>query len=196
LRQCCQPAAPVSGLLAMADSCATCFFMRTDANTALRCAVHAPHWQRGVTAPGAPSDPLNNWPVVAPDNWCGEGYNTSTSSWHAPAAGPTAIWVAPNPNPGSKLTHIVGTAAAQNILIMSGAGWITGVSVNAVATGTATLTCYDGVDATGTVIAVIDITRGNPSPQTAAPWGFSVGFFVVVSNGATGADITIVSHAK
>jgi hypothetical protein len=64
-----------------------------------------------------------------------------------------------------------------------------------VATGNATLTCYDGLDATGVVIAVIDISRSNPSPQTAAPWGYTTGFFVVVSNGSAGADITIVSHS-
>jgi hypothetical protein len=79
---------------------------------------------------------------------------------------------------------------------MSGPGWITGVSVNSVATGSATMTCYDGVDATGTVIAVIDVSKGNPSPQTAAPWPFSTGFFVAMSNGSGGADVTIVSHAK
>jgi hypothetical protein len=101
------------------------------------------------------------------------------------------VWIAPNPNPGSYLTHI---GAPGSYTIASGAGWITGISVNSTATGSATFTCYDGTDATGAVIAVIDVSKGNPSPQSAAPWGFATGFFAVLSAGATGADITIVSH--
>jgi hypothetical protein len=140
------------------------------------------------------------WPVVADDDWCGEGIdNTNFGSFRpgatqAPAAA-VPVYMAPNPNPGGTQTHLTGTAAAQSLLIRSGAGWITGITVNSVATGSATLTCYDGLDATGSVIAVIDISKSNPSPQTAAPWGFSTGFFVVISNGSAGADITIVSHS-
>jgi hypothetical protein len=138
---------------------------------------------------------------VRDDDWCGEGRDKTSYASFSPvvmdqtsgAAEP--VWIAPNPNAGGTLTHIVGTAAAQSVLIRSGPGWITGVSVNSVATGSATLTCYDGIDATGTVIAVIDISKGNPSPQSAAPWGFQTGFFAVVSNGSGGADITIVSHS-
>jgi hypothetical protein len=141
------------------------------------------------------------WATVRDDDWCGEGKDKTNYASFSPvvldqtsgAAEP--VWIAPNPNTGGTLTHIVGTAAAQSVLIRSGAGWITGVSVNSVATGSATLTCYDGIDATGTVIAVIDISKGNPSPQSAAPWGFQTGFFAVVSNGSAGADITIVSHS-
>jgi hypothetical protein len=57
------------------------------------------------------------------------------------------------------------------------------------------LTCYDGTNATGTVIAIIDVSKGNPSPQTAAPWAFQTGFFIVLSANATGVDLTIVSHS-
>jgi hypothetical protein len=138
---------------------------------------------------------------VHPDDWCGDGYDKTANAPMQPTPGSQAsgaalpVWIAPNPNPGGTLTHIVGTAQAQSMLIRTGAGWITGVSVNSVATGTATMTCYDGTDATGAVIGVIDISKSNPSPQTAAPWGFQTGFFVVVSNGSGGADITIVSHS-
>jgi hypothetical protein len=103
------------------------------------------------------------------------------------------VFIMPNPVPGT-LTHIVGTAAAQSILIRTGAGWLTGVSVNSVATGSATATIFDGTDGTGAVMAVIDVSKSNPSPQSAAPWGFRNGLFVTVSNGSGGADITIVSH--
>jgi hypothetical protein len=137
---------------------------------------------------------------VLDTDWCGEGMDKtsyasfSPGSTQAPAAA-VPVYMAPNPNPGGTQTHLVGTAAAQNMLIRSGPGWITGITVNSVATGSASLTCYDGLDATGTVIAVIDISKSNPSPQTAAPWGFNTGFFVVISNGSAGADITIVSHS-
>jgi hypothetical protein len=140
--------------------------------------------------------------VVADNDWCGDGIDATSYASFSPlivtnqASGDAMpVWIAPNPNPGGTLTHIAGTAAAQSQLIRTGAGWITGVSVNSVATGSATMTCYDGIDATGTVIAVIDISKSNPSPQTAAPWGFATGFFVVLSNGSGGADITIVSHS-
>jgi hypothetical protein len=140
------------------------------------------------------------WPTVTDNDWCGEGVDKTSYGSFSP--GPTQapgdaipVWMAPNPNPGGTQIHLTGSAAGSSTLIRSGPGWITGISVNSVATGTATMTCYDGLNATGTVIAVIDVSRSNPSPQTAAPWGFQTGFFVVLSNGTTGADITIVSHS-
>jgi hypothetical protein len=151
-------------------------------------------------AQGPPAQTGLGWPIVADNDWCGDGIDATNYASFSPGSTQASqaampVWIAPNPNPGGTLTHIVGTAAAQSQLIRSGAGWITGVSVNSVATGSATMTCYDGIDATGAVIAVIDISKGNPSPQTAAPWSFSTGFFVVLSNGSGGADITIVSHS-
>jgi len=178
------------------DSCAVCFYAVTDNVGVMHCAHSHPEWQRsGAPAPGS----FINWPIVQPTDWCGEGMSQSSQVPFSPSVqAPSAampVYMAPNPNPGGTQTHIVGAAVAQSILIRSGPGWITGITVNSVATGNATLTCYDGLDATGVVIAVIDISRSNPSPQTAAPWGYTTGFFVVVSNGSAGADITIVSHS-
>ena len=177
-----------------AGTCATCFYGQKQTSDIGRlCRVAHPARMSDASQRGA-------WPVVADDDWCGEGIdNTNFGSFRpgatqAPAAA-VPVYMAPNPNPGGTQTHLTGTAAAQSLLIRSGAGWITGITVNSVATGSATLTCYDGLDATGSVIAVIDISKSNPSPQTAAPWGFSTGFFVVISNGSAGADITIVSHS-
>jgi hypothetical protein len=177
-----------------AGTCSSCFYGQTFAQSGGDRLCRVAHSNSVAPAPG-------RWVTVRDDDWCGEGKdNTSYASFSPVVMDQTSgaaepVWIAPNPNPGSTLSHIVGTAAAQSVLIRSGPGWITGISVNSVATGSATLTCYDGTDATGTVIAVIDISKGNPSPQTAAPWGFQTGFFVVVSNGSAGADITIVSHS-
>ena len=190
-------------------SCASCFYGQTMfAGTIRLCRLNNPQsvsstpippvggqWT-SVVEPPVPG----RWPSVLDTDWCGEGIDKtsyasfSPGSTQAPAAA-VPVYMAPNPNPGGTQTHLVGTAAAQSMLIRSGPGWITGITVNSVATGSASLTCYDGLDATGTVIAVIDISKSNPSPQTAAPWGFNTGFFVVISNGSAGADITIVSHS-
>jgi hypothetical protein len=148
-------------------------------------------------AQGPPAQIGLGWPIVADNDWCGDGIDATTYGAFSPGSTQVSqaavpVWIAPNPNPGGTLTHI---SAPGSYLVRSGAGWITGISVNSVATGSATMTCYDGLDATGTVIAVIDVSKGNPSPQTAAPWGFSTGFFMVLSAGATGADLTIVSHS-
>jgi hypothetical protein len=143
-----------------------------------------------------PPDTGRQWPTVADTDWCGEGMDKTNYGSFSPlivanqASGDAMpVWIAPNPNPGGTLTHI---ATAGSYLLRSGAGWITGISVNTTAVN-ATLTCYDGLNAIGTVIAVIDVSKGNPSPQTAAPWGFTTGFFVVLTGG--NADLTIVSHS-
>ena len=179
-----------------AGTCATCFYGQTTSaisgSPERLCRLNNP----SVT-PAAPG----RWPSVLDDDWCGEGRDKDSYNSFSPivmdqtsgAAEP--VWIAPNPNPGGTLSHLVGSAGGSSTLIRSGAGWVTGISVNSVATGSATMTCYDGIDATGIVIAVIDVSRSNPSPQTAAPWGFHTGFFVVFSNGTTGADVTIVSHS-
>ena len=175
-------------------TCATCFYGRqktSDVGFGRLCRVHHP-------ARASDTSPRGAWPVVADDDWCGEGFDATNYGSFSPvvvdqsSSAAQPVWIAPNPNPGGTLTHI---NAPGSYLVRSGTGWITGITVNSMASGSATMTCYDGIDATGTVIAVIDVSKSNPSPQTAAPWGFSVGFFVVLSAGASGADVTIVSHS-
>src|SRR6516164_92563 len=171
--------APTSG------SCATCFYGRLTGTVRI-CRVNRP-----TLAQGPPAQTGLGWPIVADNDWCGDGMDATTygsfspGSTQVPAAA-IPVYMAPNPNPGATQTHLTGSAGGSSTLIRSGAGWITGITVNSMATGTATMTCYDGLDATGSVIAVIDVSRSNPSPQTAAPWGFQTGFFVVLSNGTTG----------
>ena len=179
-----------------AGTCSTCFYGQTtsaiDGAPVRLCRLHNPS-----VAPPAPG----RWPSVLDNDWCGDGIDKTSYASFSPVViqqAPTAaipVYMAPNPNPGATQTHLTGSAGGSSTLIRSGAGWITGITVNSMATGSATMTCYDGVDATGTVIAVIDVSRSNPSPQTAAPWGFTTGFFVVFSSGTGGADVTIVSHS-
>jgi hypothetical protein len=177
--------APTSG------TCATCFYGRLN-GTVRVCRVNRP-----TLAQGRPAQTGLGWPIVADNDWCGDGMDATTYGSFSPGSTQVSqaavpVWIAPNPNPGGTLTHI---STPGSYLVRSGAGWITGISVNSVSSGGGTLTCYDGIDATGAIIAVIDVSKGNPSPQTAAPWGFSTGFFVVLSANATGADLSIVSHS-
>ena len=174
--------APTSG------SCSTCFYGRLN-DTVRVCRVNRP-----TLAQGPPAQTGLGWPIVADNDWCGDGIDATSYGSFSPSSTQVSqaavpVWIAPNPNPGGTLTHI---AAAGNYLLRTGAGWITGISVNTTAVN-ATLTCYDGIDATGSVIAVMDVSKGNPSPQTAAPWAFTTGFFVVLTGG--NADLTIVSHS-
>ena len=97
------------------------------------------------------------------------------------------VWIAPNPMPAT-LTHF---NTAGSYLILSGPGWITGVEVNTTATS-GTLTLYDGTDATGYVMAVIDVSKQAPSPGSGTPWPCKNGLFIVLSGNA---DITVVAHA-
>ena len=183
-----------------AGSCASCFYGQTTAAIGDTVPTRLCRIDNSSVSQVPPMTG-RGWPTVADDDWCGRGRDKTSYASFSPVVMTQAsgdampVWIAPNPNPGGTLTHLTGSAGGSSTLIRSGAGWITGISVNAVATGSATMTCYDGINATGTVIAVIDVSRSNPSPQTAAPWGFQTGFFVVLSNGTTGADITIVSHS-
>jgi hypothetical protein len=179
----------------MPNSCSTCYFGQTFGkvgNVSKRlCRYHAP------TPASWNAAPVNNapyWVTVDDDDWCGHGADKDTNSPFTPPpsnanpANAQPVWIAPNPTPGL-LVHLT---SAGSTLVKTGPGWITGVSVNTLATGgTATLTLYDGTDATGSVIAVIDLTKGNPSPQSAAPWPFQNGLFLVMT---AAADITIVAH--
>src|SRR6516162_5579847 len=86
------------------------------------------------------------------------------------------VWFAPNPTP-QILTHL---ATSGSYLISSGSGWIANISVNTTA-ATGSLTVYDGVDATGSVIAVMDVSR-SISGGGFSPWRFVNGLFVVLSS--------------
>jgi hypothetical protein len=71
------------------DSCSVCYFSEED-NGVWRCCYNPPGWQRAVTGYGTTGNTLINWPIVAPDDWCGHGYNILSSSWMNPANGPLA----------------------------------------------------------------------------------------------------------
>jgi len=96
------------------------------------------------------------------------------------------VWLTPDPR-GAAVTHI---AANGSTLIKVGGGWISTISINTAAVGT--MTIYDGTDATGTVMAVIDVSKSTVNVAVVTPWPFKVGCFVVVS--ASGSDITIITH--
>src|SRR6516162_8508038 len=122
-----------------AGTCATCFYGQTTSaisgSPERLCRLNNP----SVT-PAAPG----RWPSVLDDDWCGEGRdNTSYNSFspvmvtNQTSGDAMPVWIAPNPNPGGTLTHLVGSAGGSSTLIRSGAGWVTGISVNSVATGSA-----------------------------------------------------------
>lgn len=80
------------------------------------------------------------------------------------------------------------TILNQPKVIKTGTGVLTGLVVNTIGTGSATATLYDGIDTTGTVIAVISLTN---SPRT---FEYDVSFtngLTMVLNSTT-ADITVV----
>jgi hypothetical protein len=94
------------------------------------------------------------------------------------------IWIAPDPG-GSTLTH---RNAAGNQLIKTGPGWISVMSINTSAVGT--LTIYDGIDASGAVLGVIDTSK-NTTNSALMPWPFQVGLFIAQVGTA---DITLITH--
>jgi hypothetical protein len=96
------------------------------------------------------------------------------------------VWLAPNPN-GQTLTHL---SAAGSTLIKTGSGWISSIAVNTAATS-GSLRVYDGVDATGAVIGVLDVSKNGAGITGSTPWAYHVGLYVVLSGTA---DVTIVSH--
>jgi len=87
--------------------------------------------------------------------------------------------------PGATLRHI---AAAGSALLKTGAGVLRSIDINTPAASNSALTFYDGTDATGAVMAVIDCTKQTANVGTAG-WPFKVGCFYAL----TGApDITLV----
>jgi len=72
------------------DSCAVCYFSEEDAAGIMRCCYNPPAWQRSSLGGSVPGSPIINWPIVDPTDWCGHGYNTSSSQWMNPANTPLA----------------------------------------------------------------------------------------------------------
>lgn len=106
------------------------------------------------------------WPQVGAGEWCGD-YATVF------------------PPPPAVLTHL-GAAAQQ--LIKTGPGQVLSISITHGAG--ATLIVYDGLDATGAVMANIDTNQVYYSFGP-APWPFKTGLFVVLNQAA---GVTIVSQ--
>ena len=60
----------------MANACSNCFYVATGPMGNLRCHRHQPA--------GSPSSEAI-WPVVHPDDWCGDGYDATANAWYAPS---------------------------------------------------------------------------------------------------------------
>jgi len=95
-------------------------------------------------------------------------------------------WIFSSSEIAATLTHLT---TAGSYLIASQPGFLVEVSVNTTASA-GSLTLYDGIDATGAVMASIDISKGNPSSGNSTPWPFKTGLFAVLS---AAADITILT---
>ena len=93
------------------------------------------------------------------------------------------IWLAP-----SGLSQLEHFDSAFSQVLATGSGWITHLSINTPSTS-GTLTLYDGVDATGMVMAVIDTSKSNPNSGGLSPWPYQNGLFVTMTGNA---DVTIV----
>jgi len=96
------------------------------------------------------------------------------------------MWLAPDPR-GALLTHL---NTDGSMLLKNGRGWISTISINTASAGT--LTIYDSTNATGKVMAVIDVSKQTANVAVVHPWPFEVGCFVVLA--APGSDVTIITH--
>lgn len=106
------------------------------------------------------------WPQVGTNEWCGDFEPTG---WTRPPI----------------LTRV---ATASSVLIKTGAGQILSIAINQ--TAGANLTVYDGIDATGAILAVIN-TNSIGYNFGPAPWPFNTGLFVNLSQNA---GVTIISQ--
>jgi|SRR5215467_3419620 len=95
-------------------------------------------------------------------------------------------WIFSSREIAATLTHLT---TAGSYLIASRPGFLSEVSINTTG-ASGSLVLYDGIDATGAVMAVIDISKGNPSSGNSTPWPFKTGLFAVLS---AAADITILT---
>ena len=56
--------------------CSGCYFANTDSYGTMTCHKREPA--------GSPSGEAV-WPMVAPSDWCGYGYNATTNKWNTPS---------------------------------------------------------------------------------------------------------------
>jgi hypothetical protein len=130
------------------------------------------------------------WRNVDPNWWCGDGADKDSGQMFSAGVQQQGfpVWTVPNPK-GSplKLLHI---NAAGSYLVKGSSGWLVEFSVNSTAVS-GSLTMYDGLDATGAVMAVVDASKGTVGGSTTQPWPFATGLFVVMTGNA---DCTIVTY--
>ena len=81
-------------------TCANCFFSEQDASGNLRC-HHSP------PAMGLPS---GAWPIVAANDWCGDGYDATANSWYQPSGIAAALYLTSGdqPFPNTTLADVTG----------------------------------------------------------------------------------------
>jgi hypothetical protein len=87
------------------------------------------------------------------------------------------------PHPDQQLTHVVATASK---LIATGDGVLFGLNINTPKQG-GVCSIYDGIDPTGTLLGVVDITTNGVVEFSGGGWRFHVGLFV---NPTGGGDLT------
>jgi len=96
---------------------------------------------------------------------------------------PEAMYLA-----GAPTTALLHLNAAGSTLVKDGPGGVMSINVNTASGGASSLTLYDGVDATGAVLGVIDCTKqGSEGGMTA--WPFQTGLFLTLTGSP---DITII----
>ena len=93
------------------------------------------------------------------------------------------VWIAPPPGmKNANITTDTGT------LLKTGKGTLLGISVNTPASG-ATITVYDGIDNTGTVIGIYPATAAGMVALPSYGVAFVTGLYVVTAVGA--ANVTV-----
>jgi hypothetical protein len=98
---------------------------------------------------------------------------------------PQMVYLAGAPN--STLSHL---SSPGSTLLVTGKGAIMAIDINTPGASGAKLTVYDGVDATGAVMGVIDCTK-QTGQAGGLGWPFKTGLFVVVAGSP---DLTLVYH--
>ena len=99
----------------------------------------------------------------------------------------TPVWLSPSGL--SQLAHF--NTPQSGLLLATGPGWMTHISINTPSTS-GSLTLYDGIDATGSVMAIFDTSKSNINSGGMMPWPYQNGLFVTMTGTA---DVTIVFSA-